>query len=483
MTTPISEKPVPPPATTLPPKVSGIRTVLRYTGIPPSWLDKRPKLPSRNWLIFLSVTSSVVGMYIYDRRECKRIRQSYIEKVQDLSEERLDTLAWPRRVTVYGGKWPGDEDYDQSMKYFRKYVKPILVAAAVDYDMIAGKKHGDIANRVANDIRLRRRLDLGIDEDPPATQILPTYKAIPERRKLELEGGIVIIGRPTFKEFMAGLKRGWTEGLEKIDQDEVLAKQLEDDTVFDEPEEFDLDQGSSQASTGSKFPSGKPAFSPIQLQRSLPLRPPPGSNSIPEHLNAPPAVIPPLPPMLLVSFTNLIGLKQIPLMIWDFFNQRLKVQSGSDAGYRLVMKATRPIEVPSVTEEPVFGDTATSSEESSLGDLEFDKEAEGYYKNSLKSIPQDIEKAREKYYEALPAKIAIARALSRGTREPTKEEYKNPPPTEVELRAERMKKEKRWRSDLQGWETIKPEAKVAWDERFRDAMRIFVDPPHDGTQN
>jgi len=106
-----------------PPKQSGIRTVLRYTGIPPSLLDKRPKLPSRNWLIFLSCTSSILGLYIYDRRQCKQIKQEYVDKVKHLSEATVDPFDTPRRVTVYGAKWPGDEEYDQSLKYFRKYVK------------------------------------------------------------------------------------------------------------------------------------------------------------------------------------------------------------------------------------------------------------------------------------------------------------------------------------------------------------------------
>jgi len=102
---------------------SGVRTILKYTGIPPSWLDKRPKLPSRNWLIFLSVTSSVLGLYVYDRRQCKRIRQEYVDKVKHFAEIPADPFEAPRRVTVYGAKWPGDEDYDQSLRYFRKYVK------------------------------------------------------------------------------------------------------------------------------------------------------------------------------------------------------------------------------------------------------------------------------------------------------------------------------------------------------------------------
>jgi import inner membrane translocase subunit TIM54 len=67
--------------------------------------------------------SSVLGLYYYDRRECKRIRREYIDRVIHLSERSAGTMEWPRKVTVYGCKWPGDEDHGRSLKYFRKYVK------------------------------------------------------------------------------------------------------------------------------------------------------------------------------------------------------------------------------------------------------------------------------------------------------------------------------------------------------------------------
>ncbi|THU88590.1 hypothetical protein K435DRAFT_761697 [Dendrothele bispora CBS 962.96] len=466
---------------------SGIRAALEYTGIPPSWLDKRPRLPSRNWLIFLSVTSSITGLYIYDRRQCKRIKQEYIEKVKYLSEQTADHLSWPRKVTVYGAKWPGDEDYDQAIKYFRKYVKPVLVAGAVDYEMIVGKRSGDLTRRVADEVKTRRRVDVGLDPAPSQELLPPGYpfRPLSEVRQKELEGGIVIVGRPTWKEFMAGLKRGWTESIEKFDEDERLAQELEMDGRFDEPEE-PLEVGESFAETNKDSSSpltSSPVLSHLQyrLPPPSPQSKPPAPSSIPESLNTPPAAVPVLPPILFVTFTNYIGFKQIPLMIWDFFNQRHKVLSGAEAGYRLVMSCLRPFNgPPEAAAQPLFADITSTSASSPSGpknDLDFDKETESYYRSSLFSIPKDIEKARKKYYEELPAKLAVARELARGTREPTKQEIENPPSTEVELRADRMKKEKRWRADLEGWNIVRPDKEVEWDERFRDALRVFDDPP------
>jgi import inner membrane translocase subunit TIM54 len=147
------------------------------------------------------------------------------------------------------------------------------------------------------------------------------------------------------------------------------------------------------------------------------------------------------------------------------------------------MSHTRPIHIPDNVEELLTSskddETQTPQPSPDLGDLDFDKEGESYVKTSLNSMPEEIETLRTKYYEALPAKLATARELARGIREPTKAELENPPPTEVELRAERSKKERRWRDDLEGWEIIKPSSNPLWDERLRNALRIFADPPLD----
>ncbi|KDQ61090.1 hypothetical protein JAAARDRAFT_173611 [Jaapia argillacea MUCL 33604] len=480
----------PPPS---PPK-SGARIVLERTGVP-SWVFQKPKLPSRNWLIFISVVSTLTGSYLYDRQQCKRIRREYVDKVKHLADEPLGVFDYARKITVYGGKWPGDEDYERSMKYFRKYVKPILVAAAVDYDMVKGRRLGDITDRIAKEIQARRRLEAGLDT-PSSAMPLPTDQSLETKRRRELEGGIVIVGRPTFKEFMAGLKKGWSEGLEVVDPEEKLARELESDGHFDEEEE-PLDTHASigfvagdeePIPTPSRLPPSTSIYSPIQLQPPSSPSQRPGS-PVDSSSNTAPSVIPELPPLLLVPFVNYLGFTQIPLMLWEFFNERKKVQAGSEAAYSLIMKQTRPFtassSAPSSSTEFVSEDVTqqtpserklTPSSATVKTDLDFDTDAESYYKSSLRKIPDEITKARTEYYASLPAKLKTARDLSRGLREPTKDEKNYPPPTEVELRAERMKKEVKWRKDLAGWLTVKPETDVEWDERFRSALKVFTEP-------
>ncbi|KIY50752.1 hypothetical protein FISHEDRAFT_38397 [Fistulina hepatica ATCC 64428] len=414
------------------PRPSGIRTVLQYTGIPPSWLDKRPKLPSRNWLIFLSATGSLVSYYAYDRRQCRKIRQHYVDEVSHFSEEPLPPTGLVRKVTVLGCKWPGDEDYGRSLRHFRKYVKPVLVSAAVDYDMMTGKRQGELARIVEKDVLTQRGL---VPDASPAS---------PEERERALGGGIVLVGRPAIKEFMAGLYRGWKSDARYVDREEALANSIASDGHFDE---LDHEESHREIEPMPRFNYSS-------------------SKAKPAHSGPP---VPPLPPLLFVSFTEHLGFKQVPLMIWDFFNERHKVRSGAEAGYRLVMAVTRPIVPPSVTAD--FAEEAVID-----GDLAFDAGVERYYPKWFLSTVSSIEKARKEYYDGLSARLATARQLARGEREPMKDEIHNPPPTEVELRAERLKKELRWRGDIEGFDIVKPSATIPWDDRFRHALRIFVDP-------
>ncbi|KDQ10558.1 hypothetical protein BOTBODRAFT_136638 [Botryobasidium botryosum FD-172 SS1] len=482
----MSSAQAPPPASAAPAKPpSGLVAALEYTGVPKSWLSKRPRLPSRNWMIFISVVSSITYLYVDDRRQCKAIRQEYIDKVKHLSEEKLDSLDMPRKIKVFACKWPGDDEYDRSMKYFKKYVKPIFVAAAVDYELHNGNQHGALAHLLANKIKERRREEAGI-ATPSTSMALPGHPQSPEQvRRKELEGGTVIVGRHTFKEYMLGLRRGWTEDLAIVDEERELAKALEDDGVFDEPElpeTMHADLGESDAPAPALNTQPSPIiFSPLQqMRQSAPLPPrTPAQTSSPPPFAAPvppPDAIPTQPPILLVPFVNRLGFFNVPMMIVDFFNERRKVREGAKAAYALVISQTRDMHGSSLN-VPLELQSADAT------DLDFDVENERYFRSSYAKRPEEIAKARANYYKELPAKITIARELARGVREPTKDETAHPPPTEVELRAERMKKEKRWREDEEAWKFLKAGERVVWDERFDGKLSLFVDPVGLGVGN
>ncbi|KAF5382278.1 hypothetical protein D9757_008924 [Collybiopsis confluens] len=457
-------------------KKSGLASALQYTGIPPSLLSKRPSLPSRNWLIFLGLTSSLISAYVYDRTECRRLKELYIQSVKAEGEGfswihggeagKDAHLAWPRKLTVYGAKWPGDEDYDQPMKYFRRYIKPIFVAAAIDYDMVTGKLHGDIANR----------------SNMPPAYYSPSQLS---REALALASGTVIIGRATLKEYLSGVARGYNEpylvngrknwGDEA--REEKVRQSLSDDV-------FDLDE-----------PSASQADTPAVIYSR--------SSSTP---------IPPLPPLLLVPFTNYLGFVQIPYMLLDFFYKRRHVREGGEAALKAVWGVTRGWEGP---ENANTQSVPPAPPPPQGGDLDFALETESYYRSYLfsplsspspseKSPIGSTQKARDRYYAELPARLWVAREFNRRgdsfeddlhsspSVAEIKPEWKaawdkakssfysdanKPPLSEVELRLERFEKEKKWSALEKGWDVVRPERGCLWDRSLgrQEVVKVFID--------
>jgi import inner membrane translocase subunit TIM54 len=120
----VAANPAAPPAAPAKPGVIGSMSALEHTGLPPSLLRWKPRLPSRNWTIFLSIVGGVSYLYFDDRRKCNQIKQEYIDKVKHLAEVPLSSsMEYPRKVTVYAAKWPEDDDYERGLQYFKRYLK------------------------------------------------------------------------------------------------------------------------------------------------------------------------------------------------------------------------------------------------------------------------------------------------------------------------------------------------------------------------
>jgi import inner membrane translocase subunit TIM54 len=119
---------------------------LRMMGIP------KISLPSRNWMIFWTLLASVGGGVAYDRYQQKQIRKKWMEKFEPLGEEAYRTDRIPRKLSVFIAPPPNDY-LDSSMVYFRKYVKPLLNASAIDFDVFTENRQGDIRAAVAERIR------------------------------------------------------------------------------------------------------------------------------------------------------------------------------------------------------------------------------------------------------------------------------------------------------------------------------------------
>lgn len=345
--------------------------------------------------------------------------------------------------------------------------QPYLVAAAIDYDQVHAPLYGSISRIVhANTLRKRRQA-LGL-EAPDELISLPGQLDPATAAQRELEGGTILVGRPALKEYLSGLRAGWSGGVGEWSWEKDVTEDIKNDGVFDEPV-MEAEQAPAAAAAAADVAAPAPSTTAPShtnlsfLARPLPSAVPPQQGgqqqpiAIPEHLHAAPAQLPAQPPILLVPFVNHLGFKQIPHMIYDFFTERKRVKAGAEAAYALIMSQTRPMDE---------------------ADSNFGIEAEQYYKKQYNQVPERNKKAQDEYYTELAKRIESARQFARGERDLTDDEKKSDKPivTEEDLRAERLKRELRWHGGLEGWNIVKPATPVAWQPEWDGWLRVFEQP-------
>jgi import inner membrane translocase subunit TIM54 len=169
------------------------------------------KLPSRNWCIFWGVVGTWTAAVQYDRYEKRCIQRRYARLVEHIAKEPLDAQQLPRKLSVYISAPPAD-GLLSAREHFTEYIKPILVAAALDWDAVEGRREGDVRAGLAERIRklrykrgeqIKEPIELGTEDDIEALRQRAGVK--------EWNGpaGDIVVGRHTWKEYVRGLHEGW----------------------------------------------------------------------------------------------------------------------------------------------------------------------------------------------------------------------------------------------------------------------------------
>jgi import inner membrane translocase subunit TIM54 len=312
----------------------------------------------------------------------------------------------------------------------------------------------------------KRRQALSLEPTEPFL-MLPGALTPPEKALAELEGGSIIVGRHTLKEFVEGLRRGWTGGVDEWDWEKEVKDKLEFDGVFaNKPEVSDVvpeakapeiaeapTPAQQVGALGSLSFLSRPAPN-VSINPSIPASTP---QTIPSSMHIPPSPLPAQPPLLYVPFTEHLGFKQIPYMIYDFFTERHYVRAGGEAAMALILGTTRPL---------------------AASDLELGVEEESFYKKDFADLPKRTEEARKTYYDGVGPKLIAARQLASGERQLTEDEVKSGKSgmNEWELKEERFKKELRWMGNLDGWNIVKKGEPVHWTDAFDGWLKIFDKP-------
>ncbi|KAI7873135.1 mitochondrial import inner membrane translocase subunit Tim54 [Mucor mucedo] len=114
------------------------------------------KVPSKNTLIFSGVAGGIAGLVYSSNKYAQDARTRFSQRVSFLADRPCGVHEMPRKVTVYITAPPGD-GLEKSRTWFREYVKPILVAGAVDYEIKEAKSPGQIETSVMEEIVQCRR--------------------------------------------------------------------------------------------------------------------------------------------------------------------------------------------------------------------------------------------------------------------------------------------------------------------------------------
>ncbi|KAL2143807.1 hypothetical protein VTI28DRAFT_10022 [Corynascus sepedonium] len=307
--------PTPPPAANTAPKAPSGNPALRMLGLP----NLPRKLPSRNWMIFWTISGAITAAVIYDKREKKRAIAKWSHAVEHLAKEPLPHdslgLAQPRKLTIYLSSPPGD-GLRVAQDHYTEYVKPILAASGLDWEFVQGRREGDVRAYVAERVRRLRRSQESNDGPDPTKE--PTREEIVEafrksRGIKEYDGvrGDIVIGRHTWKEYLRGLHEGWLGPLAPPPEPEPLPLQSAE---------------ASESSTGDKPAEDKPAEEKPTEEDKKPKRPP---QPRPHNTTAdyPSAVLPSLAPNAFdpsapIREPHLLGFLNTPTRLYRFFNRR-----------------------------------------------------------------------------------------------------------------------------------------------------------------
>ncbi|KAF2651894.1 hypothetical protein K491DRAFT_636560 [Lophiostoma macrostomum CBS 122681] len=333
----------------------------RMMGLP----NIRLKLPSRNWMIFLSITGSWTAAVMYDRREKRRIQRKWAKVVDHIAVEPLDAQQLPRKLTVYLSAPPGD-GLVPARDHFSEFVKPILVAAAVDWDAVEGRREGDVRAGLAERIRRLRMKNGEQSREPLEVDEAMVRDDVRSRNGIREWDGIpgdIVIGRHTWKEYVRGLHEGWLGPMDPPPPPPI------DELIIPAVAAVPAPSDSSPPSTSPTDDASSSAVpEPEQLKDEKPKEEekpkkktqPPAFNTTFDYStsNVSPNCPTALGPTAVVPQPHLLGFLNFPIRIYRFLNRRSVAEDVGRQTAAAVLAAYQPFDT---TGGP---DSSTASDES-----------------------------------------------------------------------------------------------------------------------
>ena len=322
-----------------------------HTGLP----NFKFRLPSRNWLIFWTVTGSFTSMLLYDRYQKKQVQRKWCTFVSHLAQEPLPVNKMPRKITIFLAAPPGD-GLRVAREHFHEYIKPVLVAGAMDWDVVEGRREGEVRAGLAEKIRkLRKRNGETPQAEPGEETQEDLYQEIRRGAGITDWDGVqgdLVLGRHTWKEYIRGLHEGWlgplgdTQAPDRENLDlQPLAAHSPDSPL---PEMLPSEEPTIQEQAASPPEADPPTPEPPSEKPSTkPTKPPvaPPHITPSEYVSSPaaPTIPTSLPPSLPVPLPHLLGFFNFPIRIYRFLTQRYLADStGASVATLVLASQSRP---------------------------------------------------------------------------------------------------------------------------------------------
>lgn len=294
-------------------------------------------------MIFLTITGSWTAALVYDRREKKRVQKKWCDLVSHLSQEPLPTSALRRRVVIYLSAPPTD-GLLVAREHFHEYIKPILVAAALDWDVVEGRREGDVRAGLAERIRKLRKMKGEPSQEPLEEDEELVVRQTRERAGFTDEEGVqgdIVVGRHTWKEYVRGLHEGWLGPLDAppppVEEQPSLEATLDPaHTGSQSPAPTDTLSSTPSQLTDDASPTAPSP--PTDSTTTPPAQEPPKEEAKPAKRKQPPPFIYPsdysaatpspnlpseLSPSNTIPLPHILGFLNTPLRIYRFLHRRV----------------------------------------------------------------------------------------------------------------------------------------------------------------
>ncbi|KAJ3366355.1 mitochondrial import inner membrane translocase subunit tim54 [Allomyces arbusculus] len=181
----------------------------------PTKISKIPR-PSRGMVIFGSIVGTYALLIYRDRHLTAEVRRELEGEAKYLASQPQDPRERVRKVAVFLQRPAPDESIRATREYFRKYIKPVLDAAAVDYDLVEAFEPGVIARHTCGTLVKKQAYLAWTADDALRAHVLTTAADdVKFKFRMHDYDGYLAVGRKPFEEVLIG----YDSALRQIEQE------------------------------------------------------------------------------------------------------------------------------------------------------------------------------------------------------------------------------------------------------------------------